>query len=145
MHAFSITGKEQVMNMRVAASLMTSIAIAVSTGTFVGRNVSAAQVDNQESNKQNQNRMENRAAEIGRKLDSLEQRIKTAKDEARADMSRQMDELREMQKNIQEKLKEMKIASGKAWHDAQNGAQSAMDELQKAYERARLRFGNTTE
>jgi uncharacterized protein HemX len=133
------------MNIRVATSLMTAIAIAISTGSFVGRNVYAAQVDDQESLQQSQNKMENKAAEIGKKLDELEQKIKTTKDEAKADMARQMDELREMQKKVQKKLKEMKVASGKAWQDAKEGAQSTMDDLQKAYEKARARFSNTTE
>jgi uncharacterized protein HemX len=133
------------MNIRVATSLMTAIAISISTGTFVGRNVCAAQVDDQESLQQSQHKMENKAAEIGKKLDELEQKIKTTKEEAKADMSRQMDELREMQKKVQKKLKEMKIASGKAWQDAKEGAQSTMDDLQKAYEKARARFSNKTE
>ena len=133
------------MNIRVATSLMTAIAIAISTGSFVGRNVCAAQVDDQESLQQSQHKMENKAAEIGKKLDELEQKMKTSKDEAKADMSRQMDELREMQKKVQIKLKEMKIASGKAWQDAKEGAQSTMDDLQKAYEKARARFSNKTE
>ncbi len=133
------------MNIRVATSVMTAIAIAISTGSFVGRNVYAAQVDDQESLQQSQNKMEKKAAEIGKRLDELEQKMKTSKDEAKADMSRQMDELRDMQKKVQKKLKEMKIASGKAWQDAKEGAQSTMDDLQKAYEKARARFSNTSE
>jgi len=133
------------MNIRVTFGIMTAIAIAISTGSFVGRNVYASQVDDQESLQQSQHKMENKAAEIGKKLDELEQKMKTSKDEAKADMSRQMDELREMQKKVQKKLKEMKIASGKAWQDAKEGAQSTMDDLQKAYEKARARFSNTTE
>jgi len=133
------------MNIRVATSLMTAIAIAISSGSFVGRNVCAAQVDDQENSQQSQHKMENKAAEIGKKLDELEQKMKTSKDEAKADMSRQMDELREMQKKVQNKLKEMKIASGKAWQDAKDGAQSTMDDLQKAYEKARARFSNKAE
>jgi uncharacterized protein HemX len=124
---------------------MTAIAIAISTGSFVERNVCAAQVDDQESLQQSQHKMENKAAEIGKKLDELEQKMKTTKAEAKADMSRQMDELREMQKKVQIKLNEMKIASGKAWQDAKDGAQSTMDDLQRAYEKARARFSNTTE
>lgn len=133
------------MNIRVAIGMMTTFAIAISMGTFVGRNVCAAQVDDQESLQQSQHKMENKAAEIGKKLDELEQKMKTSKDEAKADMSRQMDELREMQKKVHKKLNEMKIASGKAWQDAKDGAQSTMDDLQKAYEKARSRFSNTTE
>jgi hypothetical protein len=124
---------------------MTAIAIAISTGTFAGRNVYAVQVDEQEGLQQSQHKMENKAAEIGKELDELEHKIKTSKDEAKADMSRQMDELRELQKNVHKKLKEMKIASGKAWQDAKEGAQATMDDLQKAYEKARSRFSNTTE
>jgi len=119
---------------------MTAIAISISTGTFVGRNACAAQIDDQESLQQGQHKMENKAAEIGKKLDELEQKMKTAKEEVKADMSRQMDELREMQKNVQEKLREMKTASGKALLDAKEGAKSAMDDLQNAYEKARARF-----
>ena len=133
------------MNIRVTIGIMTAIAIAISTGSFLERNVYAAQVDDQESLQQSQHKMENKAAEIGKKLDELEQKMKTSKDEAKTDMSRQMDELREMQKKVQIKLKEMKIASGKAWQDAKDGAQSTMDDLQKAYEKARARFSNTTE
>jgi len=133
------------MNMRVATSMMTAIAIAVSSGSFVGHNVLAAQVDDQENHQQSQNSMENKAAEIGKKLDELELNIKTAREEAKADMSRQMDELRIMQKNIQEKLREMKSSSGKAWQDAKAGAQSALDDLKKAYEKARMRFGTSAE
>ena len=130
------------MNMRIATSLMTAIAIAISTGSFVGRNPCAAQADDQQTLQQSQHKMENKAAEIGKKLDELEQMIKTSKAEAKADMTRQMDELREMQKKVQKKLQEMKIASGKAWQDAKEGAQSTMDDLQKAYEKARARFSN---
>jgi uncharacterized protein HemX len=133
------------MNIPVATILMSAIAIAISTGSFVGRNVCAAQVEDQESLQQSQHKMENKAAGIGKKLDELEQKMKTSKDEAKADMSRQMDELREMQKKVQKKLNEMKIASGKAWQDAKDGAQSTMDDLQRAYEKARARFSNTTE
>jgi len=133
------------MNMRVATSLMAAIAIAISTGSFVRQNVYAAQVDDQERLQQSQNKMENKAAEIGKKLDELEHKMKTSKDEAKADMSRQMDELRELQKKVQMKLKEMKIASGKAWQDAKEGAQATMDDLQKAYEKARSRFSNKAE
>jgi Zn-dependent M32 family carboxypeptidase len=124
---------------------MTAIAISISMGTFVRRNVCAAQVDDQESLQLSQHKMENKAAEIGKKLDELEQKMKTSKDEAKTDMSRQMDEMREMQKKVQKKLKEMKIASGKAWQDAKEGAQSTLDDLQKAYEKARARFSNKTE
>ena len=133
------------MNIRVTIGIMTAIAIAISTGSFAGRNVCAAQVDNQENLQQSQHKMENKAAEIGKKLDELEQKIKTSKEEAKTDMSRQMVELREMQKKVQKKLQEMKIASGKAWQDAKEGAQSTMDDLQKAYEKARSRFSNKTE
>jgi len=131
------------MNRRVVTSMMIAIAIAISAGSHVGRNVFAAQVDEDERHQQSQNTMENRAAEIGKKLDDLEQKLKVAKEEAKADMLRQMDELREMQKKVQGKLKEMKSASGKALQDTKAGAQSALDDLQKAYEKARTRFGNS--
>ena len=60
-------------------------------------------------------------------------------------MLRQMDELRAIQGQVQEKLKEMKVARGKAWQDTKDGAQSARDELQKAYEKARTRFSNKSQ
>ena len=133
------------MNKRVAVGLVTAVAIAVTTGPNAGRNAFAAAVGDQKNSQQSQDTMENKASEIGKKLDELEQRMKTAKAEAKADMTRQMDELREMQKELQNKLKEMKTASGKALQDAKAGAQSAMDDLQKAYEKARTRFGEITE
>ena len=133
------------MNIRSATILMTAIVISISTGSIVGRNVSLAQVDDQETHQQSEDKMENKATEIGKKLDELEQNIKTAQEEAKADMLQEMDELRHMQKQVQDKLKEMKAASGKAWQDTKDGVQSAMDDLQKAYEKARTRFSNKTE
>ena len=45
------------MKIRVATGLMTAIAFVIYTGTFVALNVSAAQIDDQESIQQSQNKM----------------------------------------------------------------------------------------
>jgi uncharacterized protein HemX len=133
------------MNRHVAGRLITVIVIAISLGGFAGRNVSADQVEELGSPQQSQKNMEQKAAEFGKKIDELELKIKTAKEDVKIDLSRQVHELRKKQNDVQKMLKEMKIASGNAWQDAKSGAQSAIDDLQKAYESARKRFGNTTE
>lgn len=67
------------MNLRIATRVITDIGIAISTRSFVCRNVCIAQFDEQESLQQSQYKMENKSAEIGKKLDVLEQKIKSSK------------------------------------------------------------------
>ena len=84
--------------------------------------------------------IERKAADIGKKLDELDGKLKESTEETKSALSREMGELREKQKVLQEKLQEMKAAGGKAWSDVKKGAEGALNELQNAYEKARERF-----
>lgn len=84
--------------------------------------------------------IERKASDIGRKLDEMEGKLKESTEETKTALSREMGELREKQKVLQEKLQEMKAAGGKAWRDVKKGAEGALDDLQNAYEKARDRF-----
>lgn len=84
--------------------------------------------------------IERKASDIGRKLDEMEGKLKESTEETKTALSREMGELREKQKVLQEKLQEMKAAGGKAWRDVKKGAEGALDDLQNAYEKTRDRF-----
>ncbi len=103
----------------------------------------AAQAE-MEQNKGEQQRLERRLAEIGKKLDELEAKVKTKaqtkKEEAKADYRKEIASLRKQQKGLKKKLRELGKASGKAWKDLKTGAEAAMDELEKGYQKAVKQF-----
>ena len=62
------------------------------------------------------------------------------KEESKAQFDQSMEELRNKKQAAAEKLNELNSASGKAWEDIKSGMDSAMDELSKAFDRARSHF-----
>ncbi len=89
-----------------------------------------------ERNKGEQQRLEHRLGEIGKKLDELEAKAKAKKAEVKADYRKEIAALRKQQKGLKKQLRELKTASGKAWSDLKAGTENAMDELEKAYQKA---------
>lgn len=89
---------------------------------------------------QNGGTMEQRASEIGRKLDELDLRMKEAADETKATFAREMAELRRQETVIRDKMREMRGTSGKVWKEMKEGTEKALDELQQSYDRAREQF-----
>jgi len=51
-----------------------------------------------------------------------------------------MDQLRKRRDAIFKKLEELRSTSGKAWEDLKSGLDTAMDEIEKAYQQALSRF-----
>ena len=73
-------------------------------------------------------------------LAKAQSRTTDLKEESKAQFNQSMEELRNKKQAASEKLNELNSASGEAWKDIKSGMDSAMDELRKAFERARSHF-----
>jgi chromosome segregation ATPase len=62
------------------------------------------------------------------------------KEESKAQFDQSMEELRNKKEAAAKKLNEINSESGEAWKDIKSGMESAMDELSKAFDRARSHF-----
>jgi len=62
------------------------------------------------------------------------------KEESKTQFDEKMKEFRDKKQAAADKLDELNSASGEAWKDIKSGMESAMDELSKAFDRARSHF-----
>jgi len=61
-------------------------------------------------------------------------------EEARADLSAEMDNLSRKKAEVGVKVRELQAASGEAYADLKEGTDRAMVEMEKAYDQAMSRF-----
>lgn len=83
---------------------------------------------------------ETRYNELKQRIDELAAKGESLKDEAKADIKKQIGELQAKQADVLDRLEEMKSASGEAWKDVASGFEAAFEELEKAYQDALSRF-----
>jgi len=91
-------------------------------------------------------RLDERHAYLGqatKRLDQLDRRISALKDQAgkaqgkaKADLDAQIAQLRDKESTARRKVAEVAAASENAWLSLRPAADAAIDDLQKAYERA---------
>ena len=74
-------------------------------------------------------------------IDSLQAKAVEASANARMEYEKQVDDLRDKQKDAQAKLKELDETSGEAWKDLKGGIEKAWDDLGDAVKSAQERFG----
>jgi DNA anti-recombination protein RmuC len=84
--------------------------------------------------------MEERLKKFGRQLDELNARAADMTAQAKRDINRRIAEARMKQKAASEKLEEMRKQSEKKWEKFTSETDAAMDEFEKAYERAKAHF-----
>lgn len=84
--------------------------------------------------------MEERLKKLGRKLDELNAKVMTMTEQAKADINRHVAEAKTKQKAASAKLEEMRKKSEKTWKKFTSETDAAMDEFEKAYERAKAHF-----
>jgi septation ring formation regulator EzrA len=93
-----------------------------------------------------QKQMEAKLQDFDREIQSLQDKVKSGasalKEDSIAKFNQSMEELSKKKQAVAEKLNELKSESGKAWEDTKSGVDNAMDELGKAYDRARSHFGS---
>jgi uncharacterized protein YpuA (DUF1002 family) len=100
----------------------------------------AASVEASQQKKQYEKGMEERLKKLGRDLDELNARAATMTEQAKIDINRGIAEARTKQKAASTKLEEMRKRSEKKWKKFIAETDAAMDEFEKAYERAKAHF-----
>jgi len=84
--------------------------------------------------------MEERLKKLGRELDELNARAAAMTAQAKNDINHRIAEARTKQKAASEKLEEMRKRSEKKWKKFTSETDAAMDEFEKAFERAKAHF-----
>ena len=87
-----------------------------------------------------QKKLETRLKELDAEIAKLREKGRDLKDQAKADWDRKMADLETKRDAARGKLAEVRDSSGEAWKDVQKGAQSAWDELDKAFHEASREF-----
>jgi uncharacterized protein YpuA (DUF1002 family) len=100
----------------------------------------AASVEASQQKKQYEKGMEERLKKLDRELDELNARAATMTEQAKVDIDRGIAEARTKQKAASTKLEEMRKRSEKKWKKFIAETDAAMDEFEKAYERAKAHF-----
>jgi len=84
--------------------------------------------------------MQKRLNKLGKELDELGARAAAMTEQAKEDVNRGIAEAKTKQKNASAKLEEMQKKSVKKWKKFVSETDAAMDEFEKAYERAKAHF-----
>jgi hypothetical protein len=87
-----------------------------------------------------QKKLEGQLNELDAKIAKLREKGRDLKDKAKTDWNRKMAELETKRDAAHAKLAEAGRASGEAWKDVRKGAQSAYDDLAKAFRDASKEF-----
>jgi TolA-binding protein len=87
-----------------------------------------------------QKKLEARLNELDGEITKLREQGRDLKDQAKTDWDRKMADLATKQEAARAKLAEVRDSSAEAWKDMQKGAQSAWDELDKAFHDASRKF-----
>jgi molecular chaperone GrpE (heat shock protein) len=85
-------------------------------------------------------KLETRLKELDAEIAKLREKGRSLKDKAKADWEQKMTELATKRDAASAKLAEVRDTSGEAWKDVRKGAQSAYDDLDKAFRDASREF-----
>ena len=94
----------------------------------------------QQTKEEYQKKFETRLSELDGEIAKLREQGRELKGEAKANWDRKMAELETKRDAANAKLSEVGHSSAEAWKDVQQGAQSAWDELDKAFRDASREF-----
>ena len=78
--------------------------------------------------------------ELDVKIDELKAKAGRASDAVKAEFARDMEALDRQKAVLAQKMEAVQASSASAWNDVKAGANSAMDSVKQAYEKAKARF-----
>ena len=105
-----------------------------------GKAVNTAAEYSQQAKQEFQKKLEGQLNELDAKIAQLREKGRDLKGEAKANWDRKMADLETKRQAARAKLAEVGHSSAEAWKDVQKGAQSAWDELDKAFHEASREF-----
>ena len=105
-----------------------------------GQAVETAAEFSQQTKEEFQKKLDARLKELDAEIAKLREKGRDLKDEAKANWDQKMADLETKRDAARAKLAEVGQSSAEAWKDVQKGAQSAWDELDKAFRDASNEF-----
>ena len=105
-----------------------------------GQAVKTAAEFSQQTKEEFQKKLDARLKELDAEIAKLREKGRDLKDEAKANWDQKMADLETKRDAARAKLAEVGHSSAEAWKDVQKGAQSAWDELDKAFRDASREF-----
>ena len=78
--------------------------------------------------------------ELDVKIDELKAKAGRASDAVKAEFARDMEALDRQKAVLAQKMEAVQASSASVWNDVKAGANSAMDSVKQAYEKAKARF-----
>lgn len=90
--------------------------------------------------KQYEQSMEERLGRVGKQLDEIKARTTTMTEQARKEMGQYIADAEKKQKSASHKLQKIRKESEKKWKKFVSDMDAAMDDFEKAYERAKSHF-----
>jgi DNA polymerase III delta prime subunit len=87
-----------------------------------------------------QKKIQEKMTEYSQKLVDLETKLVMLNEQAKAEMAEEMEDLKRKKGAMGEKIRELQTASGEAYEDLKEGLESAMVEMDEAYDQALSRF-----
>ena len=105
-----------------------------------GQAVDTAAEFSKQTKEEFQTKLDTRLKELDAEIAKLREKGRDLKDKAKIDRDRKMAELETKRVAARAKLAEVRESSADAWKDVQRGAQSAWDEVDKAFREASREF-----
>jgi len=105
----------------------------------------SAKLYTQEQIENFQERTKQELEECDRNLERMTARLEGLQAEAKQALEVKIRTIREKRDEAYAKFRELKSSSGEAWAELKTGVENAMDELSKAYERAKGEFDTEAE
>ncbi len=127
-------------NLSLMIAVLLLFAAAPGRAYAAGEAKGAALPEAAQQKEQYEKSMEERLKKLGRELDGLAARAAAMTEQAKTDVNRGIAEAKTKQKDASAKLEEMQKKSEKTWKKFVSETDAAMDEFEKAYERAKAHF-----
>ena len=96
--------------------------------------------ETEEGRKKSEQQLEQEIDALDKKLDELERKLIATRKQAQEELKQKIPELREKQASLKKDLAKLRSASGAAWEEIRTGTEQALQEMEKAFDRASTRF-----
>ena len=84
--------------------------------------------------------VEIKVEEVEGKIIALENQLKKETAETKEELNKEIQRLKKKQEELQKKIDELKSSSAKAWEELKTGIDTALDDLEKSYDKALAHF-----
>ncbi len=124
----------------VLATVLLVLSALLPLASMPAEQISDPAKQEEQKKEQYEKSMEERFRKLGKSLDELKARAAVTAEQARKDMDRHLADAEKKRKIAAGKLEEMRAEGKKKWSTFTRELNSAMDEFEKAYERAKAHF-----